>query len=228
MTTLNRKQEKSPSLSTNSYNHKQELKKKSTEVDTLLVANPSSASGSTGKDWENLYVTIKEALGENSQVLFTKKAGDGTRLTREFLKKVFGKVVVAMGGDGTINEVANGFFFTDKNNDPRADSKGSNGKFKIEIPKPSILKSVNPEAIMGLIPSGTGNVLARFLGLPQGLMECCDNFVNGKIQKLDVITATVTDLSNRSKVSTRAFLNAAEIGFGAEVIDRSKKVRNKA
>lgn len=39
------------------------------------------------------------------------------------MKKGFGKVVVAMGGDGTINEVANGFFFTEKNNDARADSQ---------------------------------------------------------------------------------------------------------
>lgn len=31
----------------------------------------------------------------------------------------------------------------------------SNGKNKIEIPKPSVLNPVNPEAIMGLIPSGT-------------------------------------------------------------------------
>ena len=46
----------------------------------------------------------------------------------------------------------------------------SNGKNKIEIPKPSVLNPVNPEAIMGLIPSGTRNVLAKSLGLPQGLM----------------------------------------------------------
>lgn len=84
MTNLSRKQEKNSSLPTNSYNHKQELKKKSTEVDTLLITNPVSASSSTGKDWETLSVTIKKALGENSQVVLTKKAGDGTILTRHF------------------------------------------------------------------------------------------------------------------------------------------------
>jgi diacylglycerol kinase family enzyme len=51
--------------------------------------------------------------------------------------------------------------------------------------------------------------------------------MQGSTQKIDVLTATVTDPTTRSMVSTRAFLNAAEIGFGAEVVDRSKKVRSR-
>ena len=33
-------------------------------TDTVLVVNPKSASGSTGKGWEDLYNKIKEAFGE--------------------------------------------------------------------------------------------------------------------------------------------------------------------
>ncbi len=200
--------------------------------DVLIIANPSSAGGSTGNDWENLHMKLKEAFGENTpEIIFTKKAGDGTILTREALKKGYEKVI-AMGGDGTINEVANGFFFVEEEVEegsikPKTNLRNTENKAEIEIAKPSILKPVSSEAIMGLIPSGSRNVLAKSLGLPQGLSECCYNFVNGKIQKLDVITATATDPDNHSKVTTRAFLNAAEIGFGAEVIDRSKKVRDK-
>lgn len=212
---------------TREQNHKQ----KSERNDTLLVANPTSSSGSTGKDWDNFYAKIKEAFGENPQVVFTKKAGDGTVLTRKFLKKGFRKVI-AIGGDGTINEVANGFFLTEEH---RGDNKKlvpfskNNGgqENKSDFPQPDILKPVNSEAIMGIIPSGSRNVLAKSLNLPQGIDECCENYKQGNIQKLDVLTATVTNPSDHSKVSTRVFLNAAEIGFGAEVIDRSKKVRNK-
>jgi YegS/Rv2252/BmrU family lipid kinase len=193
----------------------------------LIIANPSSSGGSTGNDWENLQMKLEQAFGENAlEIVFTKKAGDGAILTREFLRKGFRKVV-AMGGDGTINEVANGFFFAEEKKDARVGSNVDRDKIDFEIPNPSILKPINSEAIMGLIPSGTRNVLAKSLGLPEGLMECCYNFVNGKIQKLDVITATVTDPTDYSIATTRAFLNAAEIGFGAEVIDRSKKVREK-
>ncbi len=86
---------------------------------------------------------------------------------------------------------------------------------------------ISSQAIFGIIPSGTRNVLAKSLNLPQGVDECCHNYMQGSTQKIDVLTATVTDPTTRSMVSTRAFLNAAEIGFGAEVVDRSKKVRSR-
>ena len=75
--------------------------------DTVLVA--SSGSGTTGKNWDNLYAQIKNILGESPKVAFTEKSGDGIILTRGFLKNGF-KNIVAIGGDGLINEVANGFF----------------------------------------------------------------------------------------------------------------------
>jgi hypothetical protein len=56
----------------------------------------------------------------------------------------------------------------------------------------------------------------------------------GLKNKIDVISATVTNPSNRSTTTTtttmstsRIFLNAGEIGVAAEIIDRSKKVRDK-
>ncbi len=73
--------------------------------------------------------------------------------------------------------------------------------------------------------------------------------MDSKIQKkIDVISATVTNLSDQdddhnnnnnnnnkkknnssSKLApTRIFLNAAEIGVGAEIIDRSKKIRERS
>jgi diacylglycerol kinase (ATP) len=58
---------------------------------------------------------------------------------------------------------------------------------------------------------------------------------DSKIQKkIDVISATVTNFSNddgkntySTLAPTRIFLNAAEIGVAAEIIDRSKKIRDK-
>ncbi|MGH9913406.1 MAG: diacylglycerol/lipid kinase family protein, partial [Nitrososphaeraceae archaeon] len=207
--------------------HKQNLKKKLKNVETLLVINPTSSSGSTGKDWENLYIKMKDALGKDPRVVFTKKANDGALLTRKFLKRGV-KKVIAIGGDGTINEVANGFFLTEEkhsdNKKPVTFSKNNNGsrEYKNGFPQTDILMPINSEAIFGIIPSGTRNVLAKSLNLPQGI-----SYMKGITRKIDVLTATVTNPSDRSKVPTRAFLNAAEIGFGAEVIDRSKRVRNR-
>jgi diacylglycerol kinase family enzyme len=198
-----------------------------TNPDTLLVVNPSSSGGLTGKGWEDLFIKIKEDFGETPlEVVFTEKAGDGTTLTREFLEKGFRKVV-AIGGDGTINEVVNGFFFIKDEENPSNKNGNNQNNNTSKIPKASILNPINIKAIMGLIPSGTRNVLAKSLDFPEEVMECCHNFIRGKTQEIDVISATVTDAKDHSKTITKVFLNAAEIGFGAEIIDRSKKLRSK-
>jgi diacylglycerol kinase (ATP) len=132
-----------------------------------------------------------------------------------------------LGGDGTINEVANGFF-----DELTLGNNTSNDKTTSTSP---ILKPINPEAMMGLVPAGTRNVIAKSLDLPDGIVECCQRFVNAKQQKIDVIAALITtateapttSANDHPKVTTRVFLNAAEIGVGAEIINRSKKIRDK-
>jgi diacylglycerol kinase (ATP) len=198
------------------YHRKKSIKRKDI-VDTILVVNPNSASGLTGKGWNDLYSEIKAVLGDSVEVALTKKPGDGTILARQFLKQGF-KKVVAIGGDGTLNEVANGFF-----EEPVGiHSNKTNGGPAAEF---SPLKPINPDAIMGVVPAGTRNVLAKSLGLPEGVAECCKTFQLGKPKKMDVIYATVTSQEDHSSTTSRIFLNAAEMGVAGEIIERSKKVR---
>ena len=49
-------------------------------AETVLIVNPNSAGGSTDKDWEDIY-DKKGTLG-NPEIVFSKKSGDGTTLTR--------------------------------------------------------------------------------------------------------------------------------------------------
>jgi diacylglycerol kinase family enzyme len=143
---------------------------------TLVIVNPNSCSGLTGKNWDSLYAQIKQVLGDDLQVVASKKSGDGTTLARKYLKRGFERIV-AIGGDGTLNEVANGFF-----EEPA-------GIFRHK----ALLKPINPDAVMAIVPCGTRNVLARSLGLPQGVVECCRTFSAGIPKKMDVIVATATD-----------------------------------
>jgi diacylglycerol kinase (ATP) len=185
------------------------------DIDTVLVVNPNSSSGVTGKGWDELYSEIKNVLGSNLEVALTKKAGDGSALTRQFLKQGF-KKVLAIGGDGTLNEVGNGFFeepvgiHSDKINGPAESAP---------------LKSINPDAIMGVIPAGTRNVLAKSLGLPEGIVACCKAFSVGNPKKIDAIYATATNKEDPSSTTSKICLNAAEMGVAGEIIERSKKVR---
>ena len=197
---------------------------------TALVVNPTSASGSTGKDWDTLFTKIKQILGENPVIAFTKKSGDGISITRDLLKKGY-KRIIAIGGDGTINEVANGFFASlDKQGRKTSAGNQNRGQFS----KNPALNPINPEAIMGLLPSGTRNVLARSLDIPEDIAQYHSSFMVRKSRKIDVISATVTPIKTTTQFSsvsprliTRIFLNAAELGVAAEIIDRSKRVRDK-
>jgi diacylglycerol kinase family enzyme len=194
---------------------------------TVLIVNPNSAGGSTQKDWEDIYGSVKGTLG-SLKVVFSKKRGDGTTLARDLLRQGFEKII-AVGGDGT-NEVANGFF-EEIIVESYHNSNGNDTVF--ELPE---LRPINPKAIMGIIPSGSRNILAKSLGMPVEITECCQRFLDAKPQKIDVIVGAMTEgvteghkmePSNHSKITTRAYLNAAEIGVGAEIIDRSKRIRDR-
>lgn len=198
--------------------------------DIALIVNPNSCGGLTGRNWDSLFASIKKELGAELEIAFTKRAGQGTELARDFLRRGF-KKIAAIGGDGTINEVANGFFedtagiFREsrlEDHSTRIECKSNTGT---SFPSALKLKLINPDAIMSIIPCGTRNVLAKSLGLPEVVEECCRTFSLGKLRKIDVISATVTNPLDNSMTNTRILLNAVELGAAAEIIDRSKKVR---
>ena len=189
--------------------------------DTVLIINPSSNSGLTGKNWDSIYHTLCEFFGDNVEVVFTKKEGDGTTLARDYLKMGF-KNIMPIGGDGMINEVANGFF--------EEDSEGYEVNLDTDniVFPPITLKPINSKSMMTIMPCGTRNVLIQSLSLPNDFKECCSILCNCKTsKKIDVIAALVTDPKNPSKFIKRVFLNAAEIGIGAEIISKAKDIRKK-
>src|SRR5579884_1841046 len=114
---------------------------------TVLVINPQSAGGKTERRWPELRATIQEAYGTFDE-RFTQSAGDATKLTREALRGG-ADLVVAVGGDGTINEVVNGFFDGDA--------------------------AVAPAAAFGIVPAGTGGDFIKTLGVPRDTFAAAAN-----------------------------------------------------
>jgi YegS/Rv2252/BmrU family lipid kinase len=127
----------------------------------LIIVNPRSASGSTKAKWAETASDLRTHFGPFS-VAFTKKSGDGIELARRGAESGR-KLILACGGDGTINEVANG-----------------------------ILES-GSDAEMGIIPSGTGGDFRRTIGMPSSIREAARALRNGTSKRVDVGKVTFLD-----------------------------------
>ncbi len=189
---------------------------------TVVIVNPNSNGGQTGKNWEYIKSTLMKYFGNDIETIFTEKSGDGSSLARNYLERGF-KNIIPIGGDGIINEVSNGFFKESivKNFDLK-------DRENTDLSSSLHLDAINPEATLTILPGGTRNVLVKSLNLPQEFEECCKIVTSSNnTKKIDVIAAILKDPKNNSNYTYRIFLNAAEIGLGAEIIDRSKTVRKK-
>lgn len=116
--------------------------------------NPKSASGSTRDKWSQTASDIRAHFGPFA-VAFTKSQGDGISIA-ERASLAGRKFIVACGGDGTINEVANG-----------------------------ILRS-GKDVELGILPSGTGGDLRRSLGIPSTNREAAAALRDGVTKTIDV------------------------------------------
>jgi len=75
---------------------------------TAAIVNPRSASGRTGRLWNQLAARLGPV-----DVRFTKAPNHATELTRELVSEGFQRLI-SVGGDGTINEIVNGLITGDQ------------------------------------------------------------------------------------------------------------------
>jgi YegS/Rv2252/BmrU family lipid kinase len=101
---------------------------------SVVIVNPSSASGGTGEAWPQIASDLRSQFG-SFQVVFTKQRGDATTLASEAARKG-AKLIIACGGDGTISEVANGILSSGKDAELGILPSGTGGDFRrtLEIP----------------------------------------------------------------------------------------------
>jgi diacylglycerol kinase family enzyme len=143
------------------------------------VVNPQSAGGRTAQEWPQLASLLENRLGHFT-ARFTSEPGSGIAITRGLLREGF-DLIIAVGGDGTVNEAANGFF--------------DEGRL------------VRPEATLGILPLGTGGDFRRMLGVPADVTAAIDVLAAGVQTQIDVGKATFCDISGGQ--ASRYFLNLA-------------------
>ena len=104
---------------------------------SVVIVNPSSASGSTGEAWPQIASDLRSQFGA-FRVFFTKKRGDAAALATEAARKG-AKFIIACGGDGTVSEVTNGILSSGKDVELGILPSGTGGDFRrtLEIPSQS-------------------------------------------------------------------------------------------
>lgn len=129
----------------------------------LVIVNPKSASGATRENWAATASDLRTHFGPFN-VEFTRSQGDAVNIA-ERAAKAGRRFVIACGGDGTVNEVANG-----------------------------ILRS-GEDVELGILPSGTGGDFRRTLELPESDREIAAVLQSGRTKLIDVGKVTFHDHS---------------------------------
>jgi len=141
----------------------------------LFVINPISG-GKKKKDVEKRVVADLDTALFDAEFAYTAYAGHANELAARAVADGVG-VVVAVGGDGTINEIAAAL--------------------------------VGSETVLGIIPEGSGNGLALYLGIPLNERAAIRRL--NKAEQITIDSGTINELP---------FFNMAGIGFDASVSDR--------
>jgi len=97
-------------------------------VNPLLVVNPKSGGGATGRTFGPTRDTVERVLGK-VDVAMTEHAGHGIELAREGALAGH-PLVIAVGGDGTFHEVVNGLMQANRDTRIAVIAQGTGGDFR--------------------------------------------------------------------------------------------------
>ena len=137
-----------------------------------FIVNPISGVGKQ-KLVEELTLKHLDLSSFDYKIIYTTAPKHATDIAKQAALDNY-NIVVAVGGDGSVNEVAKGLIGT--------------------------------ETAMALLPTGSGNGLARHLDIPLDLVKAIDLINKGKETTIDSIN-----------FNDETFVNVAGIGFDAHI-----------
>lgn len=121
---------------------------------TELIINLTAGGGKPRPHLKTIFKHLKEN-GFNFKVSYTSHHGEAIELAQKAADKGM-KLIVSIGGDGTVNEIVNG-----------------------------IMKSKNNPSL-GIIPLGWANDFIKSVDIPSDITQACQILVHGKIKKIDI------------------------------------------
>ena len=155
---------------------------------THVIVNPAAGNGRVRRLWPRLEPRLRTA-SPGLSVDWTTAPGEATSLTRAALDDGEERIV-AVGGDGTLHEVVNGFFAADGT--PLA-----------------------PAACLVPIPCGTGTDFRRALSIPTGV-EAVELLEKGQTEWIDLLRLQYTAPDGTR--TQRYALNIASFGLSSRVV----------
>jgi diacylglycerol kinase (ATP) len=124
-------------------------------ADVVFLVNPASANGSTGHRWAELARRAAE-LGLRGETLLSERPGHVAELARVATEEGT-RLLVVVGGDGTVHEAANGILSADGDSVPE----------------------------LAIIPRGTGTDFVRTFGIPSRLEGAVRVALGGRVRTID-------------------------------------------
>jgi diacylglycerol kinase (ATP) len=153
----------------------------------LLIVNPRSGGGKTGRTFEAMRGPIERAIGA-FDVVFTERGRHAVDLARD-AAQAGRETVVAVGGDGAIHEVVNGLM--------EARAQGSS------------------RTRLGIVGQGTGGDFRRTLDLEHRLDRYAAAIAGGRTRAVDVGRFSYTSHDGAPRSSY--FVNILSVGIGGLV-----------
>ena len=164
-------------------------------MSAFVVVNPRSGGGRTGREWPAIEKSL-QTLYPGMTVAMTRSHGQATALVRAALAEGR-EEIVAVGGDGTINETVNGFF----------DDNGP----------------IAPDAVLSFVTSGTGGDFRKSFGIEAGPAAALARLKNARPRRIDI--GRVRCLSRRGEPVVRYFANIASFGLSGVIVDKVNRAR---
>lgn len=146
-----------------------------TGAQCLLIVNPRSGTSGKGRVIKHAIERLL-SIGISVETAFTERPAHATELAAAAASEGV-DIVVAIGGDGTVNETARAL--------------------------------CNSSSVLGIIPTGSGNGLARHLNIPMDPLKAIDVITDGRVEQCDYCT-----------VNDRPFFCTFGMGFDAAVSGR--------
>lgn len=143
-----------------------------------LIFNPAAGHNRRSPSFVRRLEAFAALHAAEVELVSTRAPGHATELAADAAARGF-EVAVAVGGDGTANEVAQGL--------------------------------VDTACALGLVPRGSGNGLARHMGIPLRDGPALDLFVNGRARRHAIDTGIADG---------HVFINAMGCGYDAEIAQR--------